>query len=135
MIRFGGYPVAGFGLGDAPVGSWSDVYDALVRSPPRTVLRYRSATLPPLPGSTYRFPPDAKCRGMHARAEGDKVAVHLDGVHPKCSIVWHLRKDTPSMLYAACIGGLVGYGVGGVPGAAIGVGLGGGVAYAAIRRR
>jgi hypothetical protein len=105
---------------------WSSIYDALAQSPPRTFLRYPSAALPPLPTPSYRFPPDASCRGMHARTDGSEVVVHLDEVHPACSVLQHLNKDAPIWLYAlgtGC-GGLVGYVTGGALGAVAGIGFG-----------
>jgi hypothetical protein len=116
---------------------WDEVYGALVRSPPRTVLRFPTAALPALPSSAWRFPADALCRGMHARAEGGYWAVHLDEVHPSCSVVGHLRKDAPNVLYAGgtCVGGLVGYAAGGILGAVVGAGLGFKLAAIATVRR
>jgi hypothetical protein len=125
-MKLDGHNVVGFDLVANENATWSSVYNALVRSPSRTFLRYPSTTLPPLPSPAYRFPPDASCRGMHAHTEGSDVVVHLDQVHPSCSVLQHLKRDAPGWLYGigTCCGGLIGYVAGGVFGAVAGAGLG-----------
>lgn len=57
----------------------------------------------------YRFAPESDCRGMHVQDLGDHWAVHLDRVHPDCSLLEHARQDAPQSLFVggALLGGLV----------------------------
>jgi hypothetical protein len=115
--------------------SWPAVHAWLAARPPGTVLRVPRAELP---GAGGRFPPDAQCRGLHARPDGVDWLVHLDQVHPNCSLPGHLRKDAPNVLYAGgCALGAV-FGLAAtqsIVGAAMGAGIGLKLAYLATRPR
>lgn len=113
--------------------SWADVYYALAKAPPGTSLAVKKSDIArpvgALPsvgigaGEHYRFPPDKQCRGLHVRDEGgDSYDVHLDQVHPDCSVVSHLREDAPALFVAlgAVIGGVLGGIAKGSGGAVIG---------------
>jgi hypothetical protein len=117
---------------------WPDVYRALLDEPRGATLTLPRAELPPPTsagaapsrgfglGDHWRFAPDAKCRGLHVRTDGDAYEAHLDRVHPDCSLVGHLRADAPGVFVAggtAC-GAVAGGVLAGGRGAAIGSALG-----------
>ena len=106
------------------VNLWSNVRAQLERFPSGTVLRYLKATLPhPRDAGAavslgwpvgqladFRFAPESDCRGMHVQDVETHWAVHLDRVHPDCSLIEHARQDAPQSLFVggALLGGIVG---------------------------
>src|SRR5579885_1218351 len=117
---------------------WADVYRELLAQPAGASLRLSKRELPPPaaagaesshgfgPGAHYRFPPDARCRGLHVREERGAYEAHLDRVHPACSLVGHLRSDAPGVFVAGgtAVGAVAGGALGGGRGAAVGSALG-----------
>lgn len=105
------------------VSFWSTVRMRLEQFPSGTVLRYVKASLPhPRDAGAvvsvgwpvgqladFRFAPESDCRGMHVQDVGSHWAVHLDRVHPDCSLIEHARQDAPQALFVggALLGGLV----------------------------
>lgn len=106
-----------------PANMWAVVRSRLELLPVGTVRRYRKALLshprdagavlslgwPVGQVADYRFAPESDCRGMHVRDVGSHWAVHLDRVHPDCSLLEHARQDAPQALFVggALLGGLV----------------------------
>lgn len=106
-----------------PANLWAVVRSRLELLPVGTVRRYRKALLshprdagavlslgwPVGQVADYRFAPESDCRGMHVQDVGSHWAVHLDRVHPDCSLLEHARQDAPQALFVggALLGGLV----------------------------
>jgi hypothetical protein len=106
-----------------PSNMWAVVRSRLELLPVGTVRRYRKALLshprdagavlslgwPVGQVADYRFAPESDCRGMHVQDVGSHWAVHLDRVHPDCSLLEHARQDAPQALFVggALLGGLV----------------------------
>ena len=77
---------------------------------PRSSGAKKSVGLPKGQSSDWRFPPEFDCAGMHAREYIDRWDVHVDSVHPECSIADHIRTDAPAVWLAG--GTAIGLGVG-----------------------
>jgi hypothetical protein len=106
-----------------PGNMWAVVRSRLELLPAGTVRQYRKALLshprdagavlslgwPVGQVADYRFAPESDCRGMHVQDVGSHWAVHLDRVHPDCSLLEHARQDAPQALFVggALLGGLV----------------------------
>jgi hypothetical protein len=87
--------------------TWAGLYWILRSLPYGTTLRIarprighpaaagaaRSSGLPLGQLEDWRFPPDPACRGMHARMYKREWRVHLDRVHPSCSLLDHFFRD------------------------------------------
>lgn len=106
---------------------------------PRDAGAYASAGLPIGQDEDFRFPAEHDCRGVHVQGFGAVWALHVDGVHPTCGVIEHLRADAPGTFIAAlsAAGGLLGLALGrskgaAVAGAIIGAAVG---AMAAAERR
>lgn len=52
----------------------------------------------------WRFPPDDLCRGVHVQRFGTLWLVHVDKVHPDCSLIGHARMDAPALYVGAGAG-------------------------------
>jgi len=103
---------------------WATVRQELLASPAGTVKRYEKASLPhpreagatqslgwPVGQlSDWRFAPESDCRGLHVHEFERDWAVHLDRVHPECSLLDHARQDAPQSLFVggALLGAVVG---------------------------
>jgi hypothetical protein len=77
---------------------------------PRDAGAYVSLGLPAGQDADYRFAPEHDCRGIHVQSFGDFWLVHVDVVHPECSVAEHVRRDAPGAWIAAAtaVGGLLG---------------------------
>jgi len=107
---------------------WGAVRREVASHPPRTLVAYPKRSLPHprdagarvsagIPRGQiedYRFPPEDDCGGLHVQEFDDRWEAHIDGVHPACDAVDHLRVDAPGAWVAA----------GGALGAAVGILLG-----------
>lgn len=121
---------------------WSSVRRQILAMPIGTVAQYAKAVAPhPRDAGArlslgwpagqladYRFDPEHDCSGMHVHEFATHWAVHIDRVHPSCSLIEHARQDKPESLYwgGAVLGGLVGAALGGkrdsaLAGAALGL--------------
>jgi hypothetical protein len=77
---------------------------------PRDAGAYLSIGLPVGQDADYRFVPEHDCRGIHVQSFGETWHIHVDVVHPECSMAEHLRRDAPGTWIAAATaaGGLLG---------------------------
>ena len=86
---------------------WVWIYEELARRPARhtIVIRKRVVDHPALFGAErstgldvgqiahWRFPPDARGRGLHVHEYKREWRAHLDRVHPKTSLLAHFLVD------------------------------------------
>lgn len=133
--------MSGEALATTGYTSWDDVRRVLTSSEhhrmlvipkasvpdPSSAGALRSIGLPRGQSADFRFPPDAACQGVHVQDFGDSWRVHLDLVHPACSILDHVRSDTPRLgayVSATALGALAGGVYKGPRGAIVGASAG-----------
>ena len=86
---------------------WEWIARELAARPPRHTIRVRKRLVdhPALSGAVrssgldvgqvadWRFPPDAKGRGLHVHEYANEWRAHLDRVHPARSLLGHVLAD------------------------------------------
>lgn len=126
--------------------TWADVRARLLEQGGTLVVPLSSIVHPREAGATsavglprgqsedWRFPADERCSGLHAQRFGDSWRVHVDDVHPDCSLVDHARTDAPGVWVggATLLGGIFGHAFGStLTGALVGATVG----AATVRRK